>query len=50
MDSVEVSGREGAEATGAVSLMEKYLNEPGNDFTALKYGDVLEGSDHAGRS
>ncbi len=43
MDSVEVSGREGAEATGAVSLMEKYLNEPGNDFTALKYGDVLEG-------
>ena len=43
MDSVEVSGREGAEETGTVSLMEKYLNEPGNDFTALKYGDVLEG-------
>ena len=27
-----------------VSLMEKYLNDPSNDYRTLKFGDVMDGT------
>src|SRR5215207_6431370 len=44
MEQLEVTERGGMEGQGAsVSLMEKYLNEPGHDYRTLKFGDVMDG-------
>jgi small subunit ribosomal protein S1 len=40
MENSEVMERGGAET---VSLMEKYLNDPGHDYRTLKFGDVMDG-------
>ena len=31
-------------STAPVSLMEKYLNDPSNDYRTLKFGDVMDGT------
>ncbi|CAN5784297.1 hypothetical protein BH23CHL5_BH23CHL5_16910 [soil metagenome] len=44
MEISDVSARVGdGESAPAVSLMEKYLNDPTHDYRMLKYGDVMDG-------
>ncbi len=44
MEISDVSARVGdGEDAPAVSLMEKYLNDPTHDYRMLKYGDVMDG-------
>ena len=43
---MEVSSitEQGGAPDAPVSLMEKYLNDPTNDYRTLKFGDVMDGT------
>ena len=43
---MEVSSitEQGGALDAPVSLMEKYLNDPTNDYRTLKFGDVMDGT------
>ena len=43
---MEVSNvtEQGGALDAPVSLMEKYLNDPTNDYRTLKFGDVMDGT------
>jgi small subunit ribosomal protein S1 len=44
MEVSSVTEQGGVQPAAPVSLMEKYLNDPSNDYRTLKFGDVMDGT------